>query len=127
VPLVVKLVPVALNVPELEQSPPEVLLATIEFLMFSVLKAELKMPPPTLSTAEFPDIVVKLMFAVPPVCPGPELLIPAPGPVAEFPDSVQLVIVNVPPKFLMPAPPPPPVKRLLESVLLVIVTMPPLL
>ena len=99
VPLVVKLTPVALNVPELEQSPPEVLFATIEFLMFSVLKTALKMPPALLFEAEFPDTVVKLTFAVPPLCPKPVLLIPPPGPVVEFPDSVQLVIVKVPIEF----------------------------
>jgi hypothetical protein len=64
--LVVKFTPVALNVPELAQSPPAVLLATIEFLMFNVASAALKIPPPLLLLAELPEKVVKLMLAVPP-------------------------------------------------------------
>ena len=85
VPLVVKLTPVAFQAPKLEQSPPDVLLATIEFLMLSV--ELLRMPPP-LPLAELPDSVVKLIFAV------PLLAMPPPLRLDESPDSVLLVIVS---------------------------------
>src|SRR5438128_1997483 len=117
VPLVVKLTPVALNVPMLAQSPPEVLMATMEFLMFITLAAPLTTPPPL--AAEFAATVTKLRFAALPV-----LAMPPPELTAELPDTVLLIIVSVP--LLLRTPPPPPAE-FPESVLFVIVTAPPLL
>lgn len=115
VPFVVKLTPVALNVPAFEQSPPDVLLATMEFLMFTVPPTKLEMPPPLL--ARLPDRVVKLTFAVPPKA----LAMPPPA-IALLPDSVLLIIVTVPPSLSMPPPSVP--AELPDNVLSVIVTMP---
>jgi len=89
-PLVEKFTPNAFNVPEPEQSPPDGLLATIEFLMFTV-PLSLRMPPPNEAALLF-DSVLLLTFTVPLLLKMPPPLSPA-----ELPENVLLVIVTVPP------------------------------
>jgi hypothetical protein len=60
-PSVSRFAPLGVRVPALEQLPPLVLFATIEFLRLAV--APLKIPPP--SEAEFDAIVTKLRLLVP--------------------------------------------------------------
>src|SRR6185295_6799014 len=74
------------------------------------------MPPPW--TAELPDIVVKLMFAV----PKAKLEMPPPLLEAELPDTVLLVIVRSP--WSLPMPPSVKLAVFLDNVLLVIVKVP---